>query len=253
MMRFLFIAALIILVSVVPASAQLMLRDSSISVPLISGSYGFQFAGADMKDRFGNSSTIGVNFLQKSKSNWVYGFEYNYIFGSNVKQVEEILENLMTNQGQITDGNGVPSIWGAFERGFFSGFKLGRIFPIVGPNPNSGLIVMGGLGYMKHYINIQNENNTTPQINGDYKYGYDYLTSGVYSTQFIGYIHFGNSKVINFFGGIEILEAKTAGRRDYLFDIMGPDNSKRFEMLYTIRVGWFIPIYKRASQEYFYN
>ena len=139
------------------------------------------------------------------------------------------------------------SIYGVYERGSYTGIKGGRLIPAFGPNPNSGIILTAGFGFIRHYIHLENENNTTPQINGDYKFGYDYLTSGIYSTQFIGFMFLGNNRMVNFFGGIEILEAKTWGQRDYLFDQMKPDDSERFELLFMIKAGWIIPVYKKAT------
>jgi len=253
-MKKIFIAlGLFIMIAVIPAKAQMMLEDSVISFPIIMGSYGYQFTGGDMTERFGNSSTLGVNFLFKTKDNWLYGADFNYFFGSNIKNIDEMLSGLMTDQGYIIDGNGVYATYSANERGHYGGIKGGKIFPVVGPNPNSGIFVLGGLGYLRHYIDLDNEQNVAPQISNDYKYGYDYLTDGIYSTQFIGYIHFGNDRVFNFFGGLEIMEGFTRGKRKYLFNEMKPDDSKRFEMLYTIKIGWMIPVYKKASQVYFYE
>jgi hypothetical protein len=34
---------------------------------------------------------------------------------------------------------------------------------------------------------------------------------------------------------------------------MGPDNTKRIDLLYGIRLGWIVPLYKQAPQEYYFN
>jgi hypothetical protein len=41
----------------------------------------------------------------------------------------------------------------------------------------------------------------------------------------------------------------TQGRRDYLYDVMRPDNAKRLDVLIGVRTGWFIPMFKRNSED----
>ena len=139
-----------------------------------------------------------------------------------------------------------------WERGFNSTFKVGKIFPIIGPNPNSGLAVIVGIGYLTHKIRIENRDKTAPQINGDYKKGYDRLAAGLTINQFIGYMHFGNKKILSFYAGIEFTQAWTQSMRVYDFDKRSKNNSKYFDTLTGIKIAWIIPLYKRLPDKYYY-
>ena len=79
------------------------------------------------------------------------------------------------------------------------------------------------------------------------------LSNGPSISQFIGYVHFGNNKTINFHIGAEFIQAWTKSRRPFDFDRMQADTQKRFDRLWGIRVGWMLPLYKRTAKEsYFY-
>jgi hypothetical protein len=41
-------------------------------------------------------------------------------------------------------------------------------------------------------------------------------------------------------------------RRDYDFDIMGYDDTKRKDFLGGIRVGWILPLYQKAPEKFYY-
>jgi hypothetical protein len=56
-------------------------------------------------------------------------------------------------------------------------------------------------------------------------------------------------KLINFTLGADVLVGFTQGRRDYLYDVMRPDNAKRLGVLIGVRTGWFIPMFKRNSED----
>jgi hypothetical protein len=67
-----------------------------------------------------------------------------------------------------------------------------------------------------------------PQVQGAYAKGYDRLTNGPAISQYIGWLHLDRKKLVNFNAGIEIIEAFTQNRRDFNFDQMKKDDSKRF-------------------------
>ena len=45
----------------------------------------------------------------------------------------------------------------------------------------------------------------------------------------------------------------TQGRRDFLYDTGKPGTDTRLDILYGIRGGWYIPIFKRKSEELFFE
>ncbi|PLX14029.1 MAG: hypothetical protein C0594_00545, partial [Marinilabiliales bacterium] len=127
----------------------------------------------------------------------------------------------------------------------------GRVISIDKKNPNSGILFNVGGGILQHKIHIEVEYNNTPQIQGDYVKGYDRLTNGFAMSEFIGYIYFSDNKILNFYGGFEFIQAFTQSRRSYDYFSMTRDTKKRTDLLYSIKIGWIIPLYKKIPQKYY--
>lgn len=252
MKRFLLYLSLLSLFIAEQGFSQVSIKDSAISTSLIQATYSFQVPGGDLSKRFVSNNAIGLGFLYKTRKNWILGADGFFMFRDTIKETS-ILDSITTSDGNIIDGNGIFADVQLYERGFHMGLKAGKLIPVWGPNKNSGIILLGGVGLLQHKIRIENKDNTASQIIGDYKKGYDRLTNGLALSQFIGYMYLGNTKLVSFYAGVEIVEAFTQNRRSYNFDLMGPDNTKRMDMLYSIKVGWIIPLYKRSPDPFYYN
>ncbi len=85
------------------------------------------------------------------------------------------------------------------------------------------------------------------------KKGYDRLSNGIGFTQSVGYLFLSNNRIANFFAGIEMNEAFTKNRRDFNYDQMKKDNQLRTDLLFGIRIGWILPLYKKAPKEFYTN
>jgi hypothetical protein len=233
-------------------SAQVNLRDSSLRISMIYPTYGISMPGGDMKDRFGYSHMIGAGFLVKSESNWCFAVEGNFIFRDGVKNPGSILKGIATSDGFIIDQSGVFANVMLMERGFTAWAKAGKLFPVLGPNPNSGIMVLLGGGMLMHKIRIQDPNNSAPQVQGDYKKGYDHMSSGPALSEYIGFHHLSNSRKLNFYAGIEFTQAFTKSRRAYDYAAMKSLNENYFDMLNSIKIGWYLPFYKKTAQKFYY-
>ena len=205
-----------------------------------------------MKKDYGFTSTVGLSLNFKTHKNWTYGLGWNYIFGKNVKNAAKIFSEIITEQGYFLDKNGDFSGIKVQERGFAIMANVGRVFPMGKVNQNTGLQFKFGAGFMQHKIKLSAQFDDVPQLVDDYKKLYDRLSSGFALSQFIGYTHFGNYRVVNFYGGIEIYEAFTVGRRDYQADLMGPYYEKRLDIMIGAKVGWMIPFRRRRVSEYYF-
>ena len=233
--------------------SQVSVSDSTLSIPMFYVTYAYQFPGGDLAERFGNNSSIGGGFQWKTDKNWILGGEFLFLFGNNVKIADEIMFNLKTVDGDIISMSGNFTNYAIFERGYYISGRIGKLLPVTSSNKNSGIIIMGSLGYLQHKIRIEVEKNTAPQLNGDYKKGYDRLAGGFALSQFMGYMHIGNSRLLNFFGGVEIYEAFTKAKRDVNFDTTKPDaKTNRFDFLIGLKIGWVVPIFKRMPEKYYY-
>lgn len=237
----------------IPAKAQISLSDSSAFATLFGISYSYQFSGADLSERYGDNSNVGLMCLFKTKSNWLFGADFNYIFGNDVKIYDQIIKNIATSDGQVISKEGVYSDIRMFERGFITSLKVGKLIPVFGCNPNSGIAIIGSAGLIQHQIRIETDNNAAPQLVGDYARGYDRLSNGFAISEFLGYMYLSDKKLTNFYIGVEFNQGWTRSLRDYNFDTMKKDNNRKFDTLWGIKIGWILPIYNRAPEKFYFN
>ena len=236
------------------ANAQKAKPDTLMSLPLFYASGGFDLVGGDIAKQFTNNFEIGGGFLYKTKSNWLFGADFNFIFNDSVKYLP--IQGILTREGFLIGEDGLYTNLRITERGYkLPVFKAGKIFsaPIGRASVNSGLYLMGGLGFLQHRIHYEDVSRTASQLRGNYKKGYDHLTNGLALTENIGYMFLDKNRRINFFVCLEFTQAFTKNRRDYNFDLRGPDHSQKTDLLYGIKLGWIFPAYKKIPQEYYYD
>jgi hypothetical protein len=217
----------------------------------IYAAYAYQWPGGDMANRFGTSSSIGPGFFHKTKSNWIFDAGVNFIFGNTINE-DSLVQNLINSRGFIIDDQGLIAEVSFFQSGLYSHFKMGKLFPVKRSNPNSGIVLMAGAGYLRHRINIEVTNKAASPLAGDYEKGYDRMTDGFSTSFFIGYMHLGNTRLANFFAGFEFEQAWTKNRRSMNFDTMRRDEEKRFDLLSGFKIGWVMPFNKRQPLDYYY-
>lgn len=220
---------------------------------LIDIQYAAQIPGADLADRFGWNSALGVGGRFKFESGWIVGLNYNWMFGNNVKETN-MFDSILGSTGEIIDQNGQFSVIRLNERGHQASANVGRLFPILKNNRNSGILVEAGVGFMLHRIDIYASSTTVAQITGDYEKGYDRLCGGLMTTQFVGYQHLDIKKQINFKVGFCFNQAFTQSMRSWDFDTRQYNATKRTDLLRGFQVGVTIPMYtKKLSEEEFFT
>ena len=104
-----------------------------------------------------------------------------------------------------------------------------------------------------HKIRIESIYDAVPQLEGDYRHGYDHLTMGFATKQFVGYLFQHNTRFLNFYAGFEFMQGFTYNVRNYNFDIQGPDPGMKLDFMYSFKFGWMIPVYKRLPREVYYD
>jgi len=230
--------------------AQWQVRDSSLFNPHVTVGYGYSTPGGDLANRFGNNGSIEVGFNVKSKKNWYYGVQFNYLFGNRVHE-PNLLSNLLTDRGEILDEDGQIATMFIQERGFNVFLQGGKVLPIIGPNKNSGLLITAGVGLLQHKIRLEHQEAKITQLEGEYLKGYDRLTNGLSVHQFIGYYHLSNNRLINFYIGAQATEGFTQSRREWNLDTQTQDTDKRLDMLFGLRAGWILNLYQRAPNDFY--
>lgn len=233
--------------------AQFNLQDSTVNGFMFFTNYSYNLPAGDLAERFGNNSMIGGSILYKFGKNWLLGVDGNFIFGGKIKE-DSLFKGLKNSNGDIMGEDGFPAEINLFERGFSFNGKIGKIFSMFGSNANSGLFITATGGILQHKIRMEIKTGNVPQLKDDYKKGYDRLTNGFATSQYIGWIHLDKNKMTNFHLGIEITEAFTKSRRDWDFDTMKKDDKQRLDLFIGFKIGWILPIYnKRKGDLTYYN
>ena len=229
-------------------------KDSAIATPWIGVHYGGNFPSADLNDRYGYLNHIGIMAGYKTAKQLYLGLDANFMFGNNVKMTG-LFDHLVDSQGNITDINGDIAIVLVMPRGFNTNFSIGGLWPVWGSNKNSGIFVHGGAGFLLHHMRIETQNQVIPQLELDYKKGYDRLTTGINTHQFIGYSFMADGGFYNFYAGMYAQQGFTKNRRTIFFDqpTTPVSTDLRLDLQFGFRLGWFIPIYKRKPKDFYYN
>lgn len=232
--------------------AQLSITDSTISTFILQVNYAYQIPGGDMAIEYGHNSVIGPEFAYKTDKNWIWALEANFIFGNTVKNAGSIIEEITTDQGFVIGLDGTFTNIRPMERGFSTIVKVGKVIPVFNINPNSGINFNFGFGYIQHKIRWDVEGNNAPQLEADYKKGYDRFTEGIVLSQSIGLFYLGDGRLWNFRASAEVQEAFTTMKR-YNFDTMNGATESRLDLFFGIKLSWMIPLYGRAPKAmYFY-
>ena len=265
-MRRIFTTIIVLLAFVLASQAQQKksIMKESIPVSMIQVTYAFHLPAMDNKTTYGISSTIGGGFMQKTENDWLLGVNGHFIFGSKVKgdRIDILGEGITTTDGEVIGGSGLMTSLAVAQRGLHFQGEIGKLIPC-GPNPNCGVFIKGGVGYLRNRINIEYETqlyNTPYQVDGDYKYGYDQMRGGAAFHLETGYLMLNDTRLLNWSISLEMTWARTHNLRAYDFRVFDGvpvgyvDQQKRFnDLYYGIRFTWNIPLYQRQPDTYYYN
>lgn len=232
--------------------AQRSLRDSTVNTFLIGLNYKANFTGGDLAERWGFNNHLGLDITNKFKNNVTVTLGGGFIFGNQLKDTT-IFDDLYNEFGTITGLSGQPADVLFLMRGATGHASVGYVWNKWGNNLNSGIWVQAGLGYMMHKIRIESLYDVVPQLEGDYRKGYDKLSMGFSTMQFIGYLYQSDWRLIKFYGGFEFVQGFTKNVRTYNFDTGGPENEARFDLYHGFKVGLVLPIAQRTRSQYYYE
>ncbi|HNQ12513.1 MAG TPA: hypothetical protein PKH65_07360 [Bacteroidia bacterium] len=245
------IIVIIIVFSFSNANAQSSIRDSVISLRMFGVNLGFYGCGGDLNERVKSTFSLGGSFIFKNKHNWLLGLDGAYFFSDRIGD-EDVLAKMRTSSGAILGVDGRFADVREFFRGYQFNIMAGKILNVFEkPNPNSGILLMAGMGFVQHKIKIVDARNVVPLLADEYLKGYDRLSNGLMLHQSIGYLYTGNKKLINFYSVLDFYQGFTQGRRDYQFDLEAPDHDKRIDLMLGLRVGWILPFYKKAPEQFY--
>jgi len=204
--------------------------------------------GGDMAKRFGFSARIGPGVLYKTKANWFFGVKADFIFGNQVRQ-DSLMANIKDKDGELLSSDGQRIIVPTYERGYLFGLQAGKLINISKKSGDNGVLFMTSVGFMQHKIDIYDKDHVAQQLLNGYIKGYDRLTNGAFIEESITYNYFAKNNLLNFYIGVDATLGFTEGRRDYLYDVMQTGHDKRLDVLFGVRGGWYLPLFKRKSED----
>ncbi len=238
--------------SIFQTRAQRKVGQEAINTPMVGMHYSGIFPMGDLADRYGFLNQIGLTAGHKNKKNWVYGVEGNFYFGNRV--ANDSIFNFMTdNLGNISEADGELAVIQILSRGFNIHAHIGKIIPMFGSNPNSGLYVSFGTGYSLLKYRIQTTYDFIPAAETDNRMLYDRQSVGFSMHQFIGYSLINASYPIHFYAGVYANQSFARFSRSWFYD-QGPAPSgilRDFQI--GLRAGWYIPIYKRQAKTIYFD
>jgi len=232
--------------------SQRNVRDSIIGTPWIAINYGGNQSYGDIALKYGFLNHVGIMAGYKTNKNWFWGLDGNFMFGNKVK-TNGMFNFLLDSQGNINDVNGDIAQVVLSARGLNINLAIGKVFPILSPNLNSGIFVHAGGGFLAHKYRIDTQSQVIPLLELNYKKGYDRLSLGPNIHQFIGYAYMADHGLINFYGGFYAQQGFTKNYRTVFFNEPGVPVSKKtmIDIQFGFKLGWFIPIYKRKPKDFY--
>ncbi len=215
------------------------------SALLLNLNFGGQLPAADLADRFGFNLMVGPGFDWLTEQNWIFGVESHLMFGENVK--EDPLLILRTPEGDLIGRDQQLATVVLRQRGLYVGVHTGKL--ITFGQKRSGLRLTVGAGMLRHWIRLQDDTQTVPQIAGNYRKGYDRLTGGLATSQFIGWQHLGRLKRSNWCVGIDLSQGFTTSLRDWDYNDRKKLDNKRLDLRFGLRATWTLPFYQPKAED----
>ncbi len=236
-------------------AAKITGQDTNISTPFFAASVGWTMPFGEMGNRYSSFFNVNADLGWKTLNNWIINVDFGFQFGSdNIKHMKDYLATLYTTGEKpiIVGSDGTDAGVVAYNRNLSLCLGIGKIFPIFGSNPNSGLEVTLWGGYLQHQIIYEATLSRVYQLEGDYKYLYDRQMRGPMTGLFLGYRHISKKSYANWFVGIDWKIAWTKMTRNYQADLQGGDDTRYTDHMLTLKVGWMFPFFGRSADKIYY-
>jgi hypothetical protein len=236
--------------------------SAGLQVPL-TGSNSLGLSGGSMKELYkAPYLDFSVEWDYKFQSGWMVSLDGDLWFGYNNDNLTyrvERMGDIYTSQGQLMSWSGKDGVVLLYNRGLTARPGVGKIFTFLPRNPNSGILLkLSGGWFWQKTVNTQDMNEAlVPQLKGAYMRLYDHARNGLMLTQSVGFIFMSNySNYFNFKVMFEISEMWSRSVRPYIIDnymgLNGKDESRYFDLMFTLKLSWMFPLTGRTSYDYYY-
>ncbi len=245
-----YIYSILIFLCLSNLKAQQSIKSTPINASLISVAYVYHQPLEDWATRWGNHSSLAFNYDFKLKQGLVLGAGYQFMFGAKLQEENPL--SLVHLEGNLVSNEGLYKVMQTQLRGHNFEGRVGYLFKAKKPNPNSGLLVQLGAGYMFHKILHYYEGEPPRQISGDYLLGYDRGSNGLSLSQRVSYLHLDSRRWLNYSIGLEAIQGFTKFARGYDFASKSTLDIRRNDFMVGIRLAWFLPIYQETAENIFF-
>jgi len=228
---------------------QVTTKDSTRTVQLWSLSTGGHIPLFDLAKRYTPFAMISVDYAKKNTDGWLYGASFDAMYGTSVKNSEDIFGGLSDESGNFMGVNGEFAIIQPGLSGAQVLVNTGKLLKSH-YNPNSGWVFMQGIGVTQSKIGLRNQRNNLPQLESPFLEGYDRLHRGLVTKTTLRYMHLDHNERVNYAFNLLLNMGLTRSVRGFNIDTGLLDDNYKFEAAVGASFTWFLPIY--AKQESFY-
>ncbi|MBQ8703357.1 MAG: hypothetical protein IJ524_03150 [Bacteroidales bacterium] len=267
---------IVILLTIGPwsvAHGQVKLNADTLQCHIVSFSAGFIIPGAShnsqgltggsMRDLYGYPYLdFALEWSYKQQSGWLMGLDADIWIGMNGDNLSNRVERMgnVFNPGETSMAvNGEDGVVTAYNRALALRPGVGRIIRLLPKNPNSGLLLKVSAGWFTQKTIFHQDFNHPQvyQLSGDYAKLYDHLRNGVMLTESVGFLFMSNySTYANFKVTFDISQCWSWSARpwqiDNLMGLNGKDQSRYFDLTYSIRLTWMFPFTGKTTYDYYY-
>jgi hypothetical protein len=208
---------------------------------------GFYAAAGDLAKRFPHFAGIPVGTYYKSKSDWTVGIDWSPFLGNRV-QTAGLFGDILGPSGELIDQNGYATIVRYYMRGYTFTGRVGKLIALDKGNRFGKIEIAAGAGFMQHRIKMRFDARLSPQLESDYRYGYDRMTNGLQLVQNVRW-HYLNPETLSFFIGLDFGQGFTQNRRNWNFSEYRQDDDRRIDSYFGFSAGILIPIALKRGQE----
>ncbi|MEP7324080.1 MAG: hypothetical protein ABI761_19280 [Saprospiraceae bacterium] len=197
---------------------------------------------SDLSKRYGQHGTLslGINFI---KHHWETGPAIGFLFGSNVR--EDVLASLRSADGELIGSDHQLAEVDLNMRGMMIGWSILRKIKL---STQSFFLVGLQPVWLSHWIRFQNPGNSFEPIQGNYRYGYDRLSSGLAIEESLTYRFQSNNRLLNLELAFTAMQGNSSLRRNIQLD--NPSVKKTSSSGFIgFQARWLVPIFPAKKAE----
>jgi hypothetical protein len=208
--------------------------------------YGSQWTlPSDISKRYGQHGTLslGINVI---KHQWETGPSISVLFGTHVR--EDVLAPLRSADGELIGSDHQLAEVDLSMRGMMIGWSILRKMKI---SDQSYFIIGLQPVWLSHWIRFQNPGDSFEPIQGDYRYGYDRLSSGLALEESLSYRFQSNNRLLHFEVVLTAMQGKSHLRRNLQLDNPLVEKTSASSFI-GLQARWLIPIFPAKQAEHIY-